>query len=180
VSLLEAQRRAGTERSALGFLIGAAVPKNPLDAALEVPDEVRSHDELYALAEQNRQQLIASAIAVDVAADEVRVQRGRWYPSLVLDLDVFLARDSAPTDQDWRGLIDVNLPLFTGGRIQADVRDALSNLREAKLAYSLMKRSVLRDIEVAVFNLDESRDRVAELRVQLASAQEASQQAEGL
>ena len=180
VSLLEARRRASTGRAALEFLTGAALSQVELDGALDVPEAIASVEQLVAQAELDRQDVAAATAGVDVAADQVRVAKGRWYPSLALDLDVFLSRTSAPTDQDWRALIEVNLPLFTGGRIQADVRDALSRLREAKLAYQFTRRAVQRDIEVAVLNVHESRERVVELRVQLAAAGDASGQAESL
>jgi outer membrane protein len=180
VSLLEAQRRASAGRATLEFLTGAALPDIALDSTLDVPDEIPQTEALVARAREVRQDIAAAAAVVDTAASAVRAAKGRWYPSIALDLDVFLSRDSAPTDQDWRSLVEVNLPLFTGGRIQADVRDALSRLREAKLAYAQAQRAVQRDVEVAVFNWHESQARVTELRVQLATARDGSDQAEGL
>jgi outer membrane protein TolC len=180
VSLLIAQRNARTGRATLEFLTGVPLPDIALDGTLDVPDEVPTTDELIARARQQRQDVAAAAAAVDTAASRVRVSKGRWYPSLALNLDVFLSRDSLPTDQDWTSLLQVNLPLFTGGRIQADVRESLSLLREAKLTYAQSLRAVQRDIEIAVLNLRESRERVAELRVQLATARDGSDQAEGL
>jgi outer membrane protein TolC len=74
----------------------------------------------------------------------------------------------------------VTLPLLEPGRIRADVSDAFSLLREARLRLSLQERSVRRDVDVAFANLATGRDRVEALRRQLAAADEAFAQAEAL
>ncbi len=37
------------------------------------------------------------------------------------------------TDDDWNGLISLNLPIFTAGLIHADVREAWSQYRQTVL-----------------------------------------------
>ena len=106
--------------------------------------------------------------------------RRPWWPTVAVDLDVFLARDSTPSDQDWRSLFEVRLPLFNGGRLHADVRDALSRLRESKLVLARAERFVRRDVEVALENLETGRRRVHELGLQLETARETRLQADGL
>ena len=180
VDLLEARRLAATGRALLAFLIGTQLEGVALDGELDVPDDLRSLEDWLAGARTARVEIAAADAGVDASAHGVRIASGGWWPSVSIGLDWFLARDSAPTNEDWRGLIALDLPLFQAGRVRADVRDALSRLREAKLARSLTLRGVERDVEVAWENLDTSGERLERLRVRLIAAREAFAQAEGL
>jgi outer membrane protein, multidrug efflux system len=180
VALLTAESNARTGRSLLGFLIGADVTATPLDATLAIPDEVPELPELVAVARGRRQDVLAAELGVRVAEEEAELAAAQWWPSLAVDAEYFLARDSEPTEADWGSLVALHLPLFTGGRIRADVRDALSGLRAARLASERALREAQRDVEVALENLLTSAERIAELRVQLATANEALGQAESL
>jgi outer membrane protein TolC len=164
----------------LAFLIDAPLDDVALDGALDVPEDLPAIDDWLARARAERQELIGAAAGVEGAAHLVRVASGQWWPSISVGLDYFLSRDSAPTDQDWRGFVALNLPLFEAGRIRADVRDALSFLREARLVQSLAERGAERDVEVAWENLTSSRERIERLRVRLTAAREAFEQANGL
>jgi outer membrane protein TolC len=180
VALISAESNARTGRSLLSFLTGIPLDTTALDSSLDVPHEVPEVAELVEEALERRPEVRAATFAVEAAAHDVELASAQWWPSLAVDLEYFLHRDSEPTEQDWRSFFEIRLPLFDGGRIYADVRDALSRLREAKLALSLIRRSVKRDVEIAFENLQASRERVAQLRVQLASASEAFAQANGL
>jgi len=180
VGLLNAESNARTGRSLLGFLIGADVTATPLDGALAIPDELPQLDELVKVAQVRRQDVLAAALGVGVAEEQAELAAAQWWPSLAVDVDYFLTRDSQPTDSDWDSLVALHLPLFNGGRIRADVRDALSLLRAARLDSARTQRAAQRDVEVALENLLTSADRIAELRVQLGTATEALAQAEGL
>ncbi len=180
VGLLTAESNARTGRSLLGFLTGEDAADVPLDAALDVPEEVPELELLVAEAQRRRPDVQAAALAVTSAEEVVELAAAERWPSLELDLDAFLTRDSEPTDRDWDALLALHLPIFQAGLIQADVRDSLSQLRAAQLLSLRARREARRDVEVALENLRTSGERLAELRVQLATAREALSQAEGL
>jgi outer membrane protein TolC len=180
VGLLTAESNARTGRSLLGFLTGEDAADVPLDAALDVPEEVPELELLVAEAQRRRPDVQAAALAVTSAEQVVELAAAERWPSLELDLDAFLTRDSEPTDRDWDALLALHLPIFLAGLIQADVRDSLSRLRAAQLLSLRARREARRDVEVALENLRTSGERLAELRVQLATAREALSQAEGL
>ncbi len=180
VALINTERSARNGRSLLAFLTGASVDGAVLIRALEMQDEVRSVDELEALALAQRPDLAAILNEVEAAGHAIEVAQAQWWPRLSVDLAGFLARDSLPSDIDWTGLFRVQLPLFEGGRIRADIADAFSFLREAKLRQALLQRSIRRDVEVAHTNLSTGKERVTALRLQLAAADEAFAQAEAL
>lgn len=180
VALINTERNMRAGRALLSFLVAAQAQTVELDRTLDIPDEQRSVAELGELASAQRPELAAAQADVEAAIHAIEVAKSQWWPSVNVDLRAFLSRASFPTDQDWTALFGVTLPVLEPGRIRADVADAFSLLREAKLRLSLLQRAVQRDVEVAHANLDTGRERVAALRLQLAAADEAFAQAEAL
>src|SRR5690606_32403148 len=70
------------------------------------------------------------------------------------------------------------LPIFTAGLIEADVREAWSQFRQALLFRQYLFRQIDRDIRTAYENVVNSDERIRELRVQLTAAEQALRQAE--
>ena len=178
VSLLDVLSQVTVARSALAFLTGAEVDASPLTDGFEVPSTAPSLDEFLALAMSLRQDLAAAEAAARAARIDVDAEIGRYYPTVSLNLDYFLTRDTVPTDRDWTGLLAINLPIFSAGRIDADVREAWSQFRQRVLDYSLVRRQIRRDIEIAYEELAASGRRMEELEYQLRAATEALRQAE--
>jgi outer membrane protein len=178
--LIEARTRVQTGRSTLGYLTAAPMAKRPLVDVLSVPTEPPDIDALLAEAENRRQDLEAAARRVDAAGLDVQSAYGQYFPSVSLNLQYFLQRGTDPTELQWATLIQASLPIFSAGVIEADVRTALSRLRQAKLDYSRVRRQVRRDIEVASENLRSSFERAERRRVAVKSAGDALEQAEGL
>jgi outer membrane protein len=178
VSLLNAKNAVVTNRAALAFLTGAEVKASPLTDEFPLPTEPRTLDDLMALASSLRQDLAAAATSAEVARREVDIAIGQYAPSVRVELDYFLTRDSLPDDRDWTGILFANIPIFSGGRIAADVSQAWSRFRQEVMSYSLIRRRIRQDVEVALQNVQSSVLRMAELREQLRAAQEALRQAE--
>lgn len=180
VALINTERNMRTGRALLGFLVAAEVGAVELDRTLDLTEETRPVEELVRIALENRPELRATAADVEATIRGIEAAKAQWWPSFNVDLRAFLSRTSVPTDQDWSALFGVTLPLLEPGRIRADISDAFSLLREARLRLSLQERGVRRDVEVAWANLSTGRERVAALRQQLAAADEAFAQAEAL
>lgn len=178
VSLLDAQAAAASARAALALLTGVEVSGVALTDGFSAPSMVPERDDLLWLAYSRRQDLAAGEAAAEAARAEVEAEIGRYYPSVTLNLDYFLFRDTPPTARDWAGLLSVNLPLFSAGRIRADVRDAWSEFRQAVLSYGLSRRQVRSDVETAHNELTAAAQRLDELGRQVEAAAEALRQAE--
>lgn len=178
VSLLDAQNRLGTARAALKLLTAVDTDGAELTDGFEPASGPADPEDLVAWAEANRQDLRAARASAEAARQLVDAAIGQYYPSVSVNLAYFLTRDTNPTDLDLTSLISVNLPIFSAGRIEADVREAWSVFRQAVLQYSLFRRQIRRDIEAAVADYAASQRRVDELRIQVAAAQEALRQAE--
>jgi outer membrane protein TolC len=177
-TLVQAQNDARNGRAILAQLIGVAVVDGPLTGGFEAPREIQPLDRLLSIAAVHRQDLIAAQLQVRAAADRLDAAWGEYFPTISLNLTRYLSRQSFPDDVDWTGLIQVNLPIFSAGLVHADVRTAYSRLRQANLAESGLRRTVLKDLRVAVENLNDDQRQIDQLSIRMVSAQEAMRQAD--
>lgn len=175
--LVAAQRDVANGRTTLAFLTNANVSAARLVDRLGVPRDLGPSRELVEIAWRSRQDIAAAAAAVEVARQNVQASVGQYYPSISLNLNYYLHRETFPTTVEWAGILTANLPLFTGGLIYQDVRLSWSQLRQAGLQEAQLRRQVAHDVLVAWQTVDASRRRIAELDAEVAAAQEALRQA---
>ena len=133
---------------------------------------------MQATATESRRDLLAARQATRAARQQVEVAVGQYYPSVSLSADLFLYRESFPDERKWQGLLAANLPIFSAGLIEADVRTAWSQFRQAALTEQALRRQVEQDVRIAVQNLNSTERRIAELGTQLQAAQQAFSQAD--
>ncbi len=178
VTLINAENDVRNNRAALAFLLGFKELPNPLVDTVAMPNEAPPLAAVKQLALEHRQDLLASEHAIEAARQNVQVAFGQYYPSIALDVNAFLKRESSPTDSQWNALLSMNLPIFSAGIIEANVRDAWSRLRQTKYAESLLRRQVLENVETAYNDTIASVHRLTELQVQITAAAEAYRQAD--
>jgi outer membrane protein len=150
-----------------------------LSDGFEVPESRPLLESWLQTARTNRHDLLAAGAAIEASRREVEVAFGQYYPSVSLNLSGFLYRETVPTARDWDALLTANLPIFSAGRIHADVRQAWSFYRQALLVRDRLQREVTQQVQQAYHDLVSSDARLAELQVRLAAAEMAFQQAEG-
>lgn len=180
VTLVDARREIRDARAALAFLVGLPELAGALDDRLEVPAALESRETLQARALEARQDLVAARAECEAALKGVDVAVGQYYPGVTLNLSYFLYRESVPDDSLWSALVTANVPLFSFGRIHADVRAAWSVFRQAKLAESGIARRIAQDVVTASSDLLASAERLEALAPELAAAREAFEQASDL
>jgi outer membrane protein len=178
VTLIDARNDVKNGRAALAFLLGFGEVTNPLVDTVAMPTSAPPLDAVEELAATHRQDLLAAAHAIEAARQQVEVAFGQYYPSIALDVNAFLKRESSPTDSQWNALLSLNLPIFSAGIIEADVRDAWSRLRQTKYGESLLRRQIKQDVETAYNDTIASVRRLNELQVQITAAAEAYRQAD--
>lgn len=176
--LINARRDVRNGRQLLVLLTGQDVRDAVLVDRFEAPEALTPLADQIEVARQSRHDLLAADAAIRAARREVEVAFGQYYPSVTLNLSAFLYRETVPTARDWIGILEANLPLFSAGRIEADVREAWSFARQALLVRSFLDRQVVQQVSQAYEDLLASQARVAELGVRLAAAQQAFDQAE--
>lgn len=175
--LITAQDNVKTSRAALAFMTNAAVDNASLVDRLQVPDQLPGIDESVRIAEAERRDIVAAAEQVRVQQQNLQAAIGEYYPSISLDLNYYLHRDSFPTNVEWAGLITASVPIFSAGEIRADVRNAMSQLRTATYNEWLIIRQVRENVRIDWENLNASKRRIKELETEVAASQEALRQA---
>ncbi len=178
-SLINARADVRNGRTVLSYLINADVTTSPLVDELSVPAQLPTLDDSLAGAARSRQDLVAARAAVRAAGAEVDGAVGQYYPSVNLNFNYYLERQSSPEGSLYNGLISANLPIFTAGIIHANVREALSRLRQATLQESSIRRQVEQDVRLGHSNFQAAADRTRELEISRDAAREALRQAEG-
>ena len=178
VTLINARNDVRNGRATLALLTAAPVQESRLIDAFTPPASLPPLEELQAMAASGRRDLRAAEQAVLAARQGVDVAFGQYYPSVTLDVNVFVYREVFPDERTWDGILRANLPIFSAGLIEADVREAWSLYRQAALAESLLRRQVGQQVQLALQDLRANEERIAELQVQLRAAQQAFNQAD--
>jgi multidrug efflux system outer membrane protein len=174
--LVSAEANVQNARTALAFLTNASVESAALADRLAVPNNLPTPQEEVDLAVRIRPDIAAARAAVEVARQNVEVAVGEYYPSIGVSLNYYLHRETIPTSVEWAGLLAANIPIFSAGIIEADVRDAWSQLRQQMLFESELIRQANQDVRINLHNLAASRRRISELRTEVAASQEALRQ----
>jgi outer membrane protein TolC len=172
VTLLQAQSDARTGRATLAFLIGMPYVDGPLPDEFEAPAQAVAAESLESQALQSRPDFVAARYASEAAGHAVDTAIRQWYPTVSLSVNDLLY--SHPSGTPAYGLsLSALMPIFSAGLIYADVRSAWSVFRAAKLNESLLSRQIHEEVVTAAENLQTSRDKVAELRIEVDAAQRA-------
>jgi multidrug efflux system outer membrane protein len=175
--LVTAEDSVQTNRAMLAFMTNAAVEKAALVDRLEVPPDVLGIDDAVRVAERERLDILAAAEQVRVQQQNLQTATGEYYPSISLDLNYYLHRDTFPTNVEWAGVITASVPIFSAGEIRADVRNAMSLLRTVTYTEWQLIREVRENVRIDWDNLSASRRRIVELETEVAASQEALRQA---
>ena len=178
-SLIQAESDVRNGRSTLALLLGVPAVRGPLanDFAAPPPDQRPPVGEYEQTALTIREDLQAALAAVRAARAAVDVAVAQYYPSVSLNVGGFLYREFYADASKWNAILSANVPIFSAGLIEADVRTAWSRLRQAALSESLVRRQVLNDVRVAYENLATADRRIREYEEQVATSREALEQA---
>ena len=108
----------------------------------------------------NREDFLAADAAVDAAKHNVDAAVAEYYPSVSINASGFLYREFYADASKWDAILSANLPIFSAGIIEADVRLAWSQLRQAALNESAVRRQILNDVQTSYENFATSQQRV--------------------
>src|SRR5687768_4175083 len=183
VTLISSRSDVTNGRTTLATLIGVDRVDGPLsyewgdDLSPNAPLPPLSSFEEIAL--NDREDVRAARTAIRVAEQAVSEAVAQYYPSVTLNLTGFLYRENYADASKWTAVLNANIPIFTAGQIEADVRRAWSDLRQAALLESLARREALQDVRLAYDTVLASRARLGDLSTQVDAARDALEQAEG-
>lgn len=147
--LAEKARTLGVRRATLellAFLSGVPASDLVLDSTFPLPlvDSLDSYlDKVHEHAE-----LRAAALRVDAQRERVRAAERAYWPRLSLVGTTYPYEDPNRT-RDWEVALRLSMPLFDGGRIDAQTDEAEAQLRSADLLAQEIRRLIHRDIRTA-------------------------------
>lgn len=170
---IDAENAVANGRATLAFLVGVPAVDGELADDLEIPAEAPPAEEIAAAARERRRDLAAARARTRAAEEGLKAAFSEFFPSLSIDFTYFFSRESFPPDVDWRGVLGVDLPIFTAGRIRDDIRAAYSRLRQAKAAESLLSRRIGEQVANARRDFADSARRLETLGDRVAAAAEA-------
>ncbi|MCW8964087.1 MAG: TolC family outer membrane protein [Gammaproteobacteria bacterium] len=144
---IAAVNRLFTARVALAEITGKNYKKiNDLDKELElISPDPEDMDAWVSRAIDNNLSLSAAMVAVEIAQENVKIQRAGHYPTL----DLIAAGGNSTShggsfgsDTDSESLsLQFNLPIYTGGRVTSQTRQALAELDQARDGLTETKRA---------------------------------------
>lgn len=142
------RRQIQVAREAFAFLSGLD-PATPLLDALSLPARVEPLPEYLGRLEL-RPDIKASRQRVVAAEENIAIARGARLPSVDLTGNYYLERSGGTLeDVNWDVQVALTVPLYTGGAIQSQVREAVSQRTQAELAASQVTRLAEQEIRAA-------------------------------
>jgi outer membrane protein len=177
VQLVQARGDAANARTLLAFLIGTKEVSGPLRDDYTVPTEAGLVEDLLSQAWTSREDYKAAQALVEASVHNVEAAIGEYYPSVSLNITGYLFRENFADASKWNTLLQVNLPIFSAGVIEADVRTAWSRLRQAALQQSLIRRQIEQEVRQFYQNYITSSGKLRDLDIQIRAASEAYRQA---
>jgi outer membrane protein len=119
-----------------------------------------------------RPDIQASLQQVKMKESQVKIAQGAHYPSLDFVGNYYFDRTGILQTSNWDAAIQVNVPLFEGGRTQATVREAVENKRVAELDSQQTIRVAERDLAILFQNFTAMTAQLVTLRDALKKAEE--------
>jgi len=177
--LTQAENDVLTGRATLAFLIGVpSLDSVQLVDDFHSPTQIPELQQLNQIAFEQRQDMVAVTDAVEFTQKEVSAAYQEFAPTISINFDTFLFKQQFPSDQWWSGLFSVNMPLFEGGMIYADIRKAYSQLRQAQLQQRYLAREIIEQVKIARDNWLNSVQQVNNYYIEMSAAMAAWKQAQ--
>jgi outer membrane protein len=170
--LLEAQNDRETSLYALSRLLNLD-PRQKIELADSLSFFETPQPEVEASIEEalaNREEWKALASQIKAAANQKRAAQYSRLPNVRFDGEfTYVGNSGSTTLPTYTYEASVNVPLFTGGRIRAQVVSADLEIRKLEEQRADLRNQIALDVKTALLNLDSARSevQVANLGVQL-------------
>lgn len=119
-----------------------------------------------------RPDVIAASHALEIARRQIVVARGGFWPSVNFTGNYYLRRTGQFVGIDWDTTMVLELPLLPVVQTLGAVQEAAAKAEEARLAYDLLRRNVLIDIQTAYADAAAANAQQAAYARALAAAEE--------
>jgi len=182
INLIRAQDGTRVAKDKLGLFT-----KLPPDAVLADPrpldQKSESLDDLKASALKNRDDYAASNQNKSIAAEHVTIVKGAHYPQLYAEAGLQYLGSQPDTPMDattYYGGLRLQIPLFEGGLMKAEVSEARSKVRQAELSSDFLRKSIESDVLEAYMNIQTVSSVLEAAKLQMEYARDNFTAVEGL
>jgi outer membrane protein len=161
--------------------------KLPLDIQVAEPAQLEqpagSLESLQKSALVNRDDYANSRLSTNIAEEAVTIVQGGHYPQLSAEAGVTYQDSRPATALDatvyYAGL-RLQVPLFEGGLMKAEVSEARSKVRQAELSSELLRSSIESEVHEAYVNVQTVTSVLDTAKLQMKYAKESFDSVEGL
>ncbi len=154
----------------LSFLTGTTVEN--LQGLKDLPEKIDGIN-FYLQKLDYRPDILAKNQEVRVAEHKTAVMKGGHYPSADLVGNYYFDRTGILQTSEWDVGVVVSIPLFQGGSVSSQIREALEAKRTAELNRVEFNRSAKRDLSVLYYNYHELHSQLDILKSAVKKSQEA-------
>jgi outer membrane protein len=156
ISLIRAQDRLKIARERLNLL--TRLPKDALVSEPVLPDQPgESLETLQTTALNTRDDYAGSKLSQSIATENVTIVKGAHHPQIYAEGGVTYQDSRPATALDatvYYGGLRLQIPIFEGGLMKAEVSEANSKVRQAQLATDYLRKSIESEVQEAYVNLE--------------------------
>lgn len=162
------QAQLATAREVFAFLSGltAATPLRDTEILPANLDTIEAYLERLEL----RPDVKAAQLRLTAARENIAVARGARQPSLDLNANRYLERKGSLEEVDWDVQLALTIPLYSGGSLQSQVREAVSQSTQAELNASQVRRQAEQEIRSVYQSVLLDRSQIEALEMATAAA----------
>ncbi len=157
------------EKNILEFLTGISLEGLKLEDGI-VPQEEKTISS-FLMTLKKRSDVQASDNALKIARKNLIVAQSGLWPFISLEHNRYTKREGFQSNIDWDLLFKIDVPIFRGGETIGKIKDAVSNWKQSKFAFSRSTREAELDIKQTYQDWYTSQEQYKALR-DLVSAQE--------
>lgn len=182
INLVRAQDGLKIAKEKLGLLT-----RLPMDAIITEPrpldQPVENLESLKALALQHRDDYAGSKMNISIASENVTIVQGGHYPQLYAEAGMQY-QDSRPAIMldatVYYGGLRLQIPIFEGGLMKAEVSEARSKRRQAELSTDFLRKAIESEVHEAYVNLQTITSVLETAKLQMNYAKDNFEAVEGL
>lgn len=137
--------------------------------------ELMDFDRLLDRAYENREDLRAQKLAVDQDVLRRREVKAGYAPKVSANVSALSASTSTSnnsSNSSWEATIQLQIPIFTGGQREIDLRTSEYQIRQTQLNYDKLKKTVQEDVKAAWVDVRTLTETIKALQAQVAAAEQ--------
>ncbi len=154
----EAKGQLSAAREAFAFLTG--LDRNAIVKETEKLEIKPDTLDNYLKRIEDRPDVKAAKDTLEAVEKGVEIARAGHFPSLSLAGNYYFKRPGISQDQNWDASITATLPIFAGGLVNAQVRQAAAATRQSDLTLAQARRLADQEIRTGYSNLQSGMSRV--------------------